>query len=98
MATGRSRRPPQRPRRRGLHGMAIPETGRPENGLRMCPTRIDKAAVLFAHKVTHPQCQKRQREHYHKCFACVWNNAYAAAKDAVPVAAAGPRRPTMRAG
>jgi hypothetical protein len=47
----------------------------PENGLRACPTRIDGAAVLFAHKVTQGQCQDRQRGHYHKCYACVHNNA-----------------------
>lgn len=44
--------------------------------LRLCPTRIDAAPVLFAHKVTDGQCQDRQRGHYHKCFTCAWNNAY----------------------
>lgn len=47
-----------------------------ENGLQMCPTRIDGAPVLFAHKVTQGQCQDRQRGHYHKCFTCAYNNAY----------------------
>lgn len=50
-----------------------------ENGLRLCPTRVDGAAVLFAHKLTLPQCQDRQRGRYHKCFTCVYNNAYVAA-------------------
>jgi hypothetical protein len=47
----------------------------PVNGLHACPTRIDGAPVLFAHKVTQGQCQDRQRGHYHKCYACVHNNA-----------------------
>ena len=48
------------------------------NGLRSCPTRIDGAAVLFAHKVSPAQCQDRQRGRYHKCFTCAFNNAYVA--------------------
>ena len=44
--------------------------------LQMCPTRIDHAPVLFAHKVTGGQCQDRQRGHYHKCYTCAYNNAY----------------------
>lgn len=44
-------------------------------GMHLCPTRVDAAAVLFAHTVTAPMCQQRQREHYHKCFTCVHNNA-----------------------
>ena len=44
--------------------------------LRFCPTRIDAAPVLFAHKVSEGQCQDRQRGQYHKCFTCAWNNAY----------------------
>ena len=39
-----------------------------ENGLQLCPTRIDGAPVLFAHKVNQGQCQDRQRGQYHKCF------------------------------
>lgn len=46
--------------------------------LQMCPTRIDGAPVLFAHKVTQAQCQDRQRGSYHKCFTCAFNNAYVA--------------------
>jgi hypothetical protein len=46
--------------------------------LQLCPTRIDRAPVLFAHKVTPSQCQDRQRGSYHKCFTCAFNNTYAA--------------------
>jgi hypothetical protein len=48
----------------------------PSPSLQLCPTRIDGAPVLFAHKVTQGQCQDRQRGQYHKCFTCVYNNAY----------------------
>jgi hypothetical protein len=44
-------------------------------GMRVCPTRVDGTEVLFAHTVTPPMCQHRQREQYHKCFTCVHNNA-----------------------
>ncbi len=47
-------------------------------GLQLCPTRVDGAPVLFAHKVTQGQCQDRQRGQYHKCFTCAYNNAYVA--------------------
>ncbi len=50
-----------------------------QNELRLCPTRADGASVLFAHKVSAPQCQERQRGRYHKCFTCAFNNAYVAA-------------------
>ena len=49
----------------------------PDFGLQMCPTRLDGHRVLFAHKVTHGQCQDRQRGHYHKCWTCAHNNALA---------------------
>jgi hypothetical protein len=42
----------------------------------VCPTRIDGATALFAHRVTVSQCQDRQRGRYHKCFTCVHNNAF----------------------
>jgi len=45
-------------------------------GLRVCPTRVDGSPVLFAHKVDLSRCQERQRQRYHKCFACAWNNSY----------------------
>lgn len=50
----------------------------PTSGLQLCPTRIDGAPMLFAHKVTQGQCQDRQRGHYHKCFTCAYNNAFVA--------------------
>ncbi len=46
-------------------------------GMHLCPTRVDGAPVMFAHTVTPPMCQQRQREHYHKCFTCKHNNAQA---------------------
>ena len=50
-----------------------------QNGhARVCPTRIDGRAALFVHKVSKVQCQDRQRGHYHKCYACIYNNAYVA--------------------
>ena len=52
-------------------------------GLQLCPTRIDAAPVLFAHVVSPQMCQQRQRDHYHKCFPCVHNNAQVDAKRAV---------------
>ena len=46
--------------------------------LRTCPTRVDGAAVLIAHKVTSATCLERQRGGYHKCFTCAYNHAYVA--------------------
>lgn len=43
-------------------------------GMRSCPTRTDGETALIAHQVTVPQCQKRQREHFHKCPICVHFN------------------------
>jgi hypothetical protein len=51
-------------------------------GMHLCPTRVDAAPVLFAHTVTVPMCQQRQREHYHKCFTCMHNNAQASLRSA----------------
>ena len=62
----------------------------PKNDLRLCPTRIDGAPVLFAHKVGVSQCQDRQRGHYHKCFTCAYNNQLVASRG-VPGPAEGPR-------
>ncbi len=45
---------------------------------RVCPTRIDRASTLFAHRVTVDQCQDRQRGRYHKCYTCAYNNPYVA--------------------
>jgi hypothetical protein len=49
-----------------------------EHDLRVCPTRIDGAPVLFAHRVDAVRCQERQRQRYHKCFTCSLNNSYVA--------------------
>ena len=57
--------------------------------LRFCPTRIDAAPVLFAHKVSEGQCQDRQRGQYHKCFTCAFNNAHVGSAVARPVALNG---------
>ncbi len=53
---------------------------------RVCPTRIDSTRVLFAHKVATNKCQERQRELYHKCFTCAWNNNYVSANGAPQIA------------
>jgi hypothetical protein len=49
-----------------------------ESILQTCPTRIDTSQVLFTHKVDRAKCQERQRQHYHKCVTCAWNNNYVA--------------------
>ena len=67
----------------------------PTTGLQLCPTRIDGAPVLFAHKVTQGQCQDRQRGQYHKCFTCAYNNVYVA-KNGKPVAVTTPAEPQAR--
>ncbi|MFN0206258.1 MAG: hypothetical protein ACKVS6_08075 [Planctomycetota bacterium] len=41
---------------------------------RVCPTRVSAAPTLIAHKITIPECQKRQRESYHKCWTCAHRN------------------------
>ena len=64
-------------------------------GLQLCPTRIDGAPVLFAHKVTQGQCQDRQRGQYHKCFTCAYNNAYVA-KNGRPMPIRAPSEPEAR--
>ncbi|MBK8180195.1 MAG: hypothetical protein IPK67_15170 [Planctomycetes bacterium] len=53
-------------------------------GMHLCPTRVDAAPVLFAHTVTVPMCQQRQREHYHKCFTCAHNNALSSVRRVAP--------------
>ena len=66
-----------------------------DSGLQLCPTRIDGAPVLFAHKVTQGQCQDRQRGQYHKCFTCAYNNAYVA-KNGHPMPVRAPRETEAR--
>lgn len=75
--------------------MDTPDT---KSDLQICPTRIDGAPVLFAHKVTAGQCQDRQRGLYHKCFTCAFNNAFVSRNGRpVPVGAgAAPSTPKLR--
>jgi hypothetical protein len=69
----------------------------PHNGLsRVCPTRIDGAAALFAHRVTQAQCQGRQRGRYHKCYTCAYNNTYVALNGLPGVEAPKPAEPPAR--
>ncbi|MFT5152746.1 MAG: hypothetical protein ACI841_002745, partial [Planctomycetota bacterium] len=42
--------------------------------MRTCPTRIDRADVLFAHRVAQAHCADRQRCGYHKCYTCSYNH------------------------
>ena len=42
---------------------------------RQCPTRADGGDSLIAHSITLADCQKRQRELYHKCYTCVHQGA-----------------------
>jgi hypothetical protein len=68
-------------------------------GLQLCPTRIDRAPVLFAHKVSPAQCQDRQRGQYHKCFTCAFNNAYVALNGKpVPSAPAASKQSQIQVG
>ena len=76
----------------------LARNGSANGELHVCPTRIDRAAVLFAHRVSKAMCQSRQRGHYHKCFSCAWNNVWLAAHGA-PVRYSGvERRSATRAG
>jgi hypothetical protein len=44
------------------------------DGMRSCPTRTDGETSLIASQITVAQCQKHQREHFHKCPTCVHYN------------------------
>lgn len=46
----------------------------PPEGMRLCPTRTDLTETLIAHTITLTECQKRQREHFHRCPTCVHQN------------------------
>jgi hypothetical protein len=72
--------------------------GSPSGELHLCPTRIDRTPVLFAHRVSNGQCQDRQRGHYHKCFTCVWNNSWVSAHGKPAEPGEIERRTSMRAG
>ena len=50
----------------------------PHDHTRVCPTRTDGAASLFAHRVTTEACQDKQRGRFHKCYTCAFHNAYVA--------------------
>lgn len=43
-------------------------------GMRICPTRADGEAALFAHVIPVSTCQERQRGHFHKCPSCSHRN------------------------
>ena len=47
----------------------------PPPGMHLCPTRTDGETALIAHQITVVECQKRQREHFHKCPTCAHYNA-----------------------
>lgn len=44
-------------------------------GMQVCPTRTDGEVALMASTISVAECQKRQREHYHKCPTCTHCNA-----------------------
>ncbi|MCC7011746.1 MAG: hypothetical protein IT454_04210 [Planctomycetes bacterium] len=46
----------------------------PPEGMRICPTRQDQTESLMTHTISLGECQKRQREHFHKCPTCVHAN------------------------
>lgn len=56
----------------------------PREGMRLCPTRVDKEQTLFAHVISTAMCQERQRQHYHKCPRCTHNNERAVLDKRVP--------------
>ncbi len=85
-------------RENGLPSPRLVEIPVNNGDLRVCPTRIDHAPVLFAHKVGVVQCQDRQRGHYHKCFTCAWNNAWVKGHGAPPPGEAVERRAFTRVG
>lgn len=67
----------------------------PPAGMNFCPTRVDGQAALMTAAITQGECQKRQREHFHKCPTCVHYNARTISPptlDAVP-----PREPVKPA-
>jgi len=70
--------------------------GSQNGGMHVCPTRIDRAPVLFAHKVSNGQCQDRQRGHYHKCFTCAWNNSWVSARGIPTQNETSQRRSSLR--
>jgi len=63
--------------------MLAPMSDQPQDGLlpssnqRVCPTRADGLLALMTATIDVSACQKRQREHFHKCPTCVHYNARA---------------------
>lgn len=55
-------------------------------GMRICPTRADGEAALFAHVIPVSTCQDRQRGYFHKCPSCSHRNGapLAEASDLIP--------------
>lgn len=41
-----------------------------------CPTRVSPVPVLISHRIAPGECQKRQRELYHKCWDCAFSNRH----------------------
>ena len=74
----------------------------PQGQSRVCPTRIDDRPALFTHKVSAAGCQDRQRGLYHKCYTCVFNNAWAGrnrkaspSREGTPAASGAVDRPQL---
>ena len=69
---------PVAPKRIGGVSMQAHNTSSRQSGvsqrpaLRQCPTIAGKSATLITHSIEGGLCQKRQREHYHKCHRCVY--------------------------
>ena len=51
----------------------------PASQRRLCPTRSNGAHTLIAHWITPDTCLARQRQGYHKCFACAYRGLAAGA-------------------
>jgi hypothetical protein len=49
----------------------------PTEGMRVCPTRVDGEEALMARSINGDECQRKQREHFHKCPTCTHYNARA---------------------
>jgi hypothetical protein len=47
---------------------------------RTCPTPRDATEPRFAHRISVSRCQDQQRNCFHKCYSCEWNNSYQALK------------------
>jgi len=45
-----------------------------DDARRQCPTRGNGPDALICHSIVLATCQRRQREHYHKCHSCMHRN------------------------